>query len=81
MTSAFALVRDGRQTLRQGPDALTHRQRERLASMVDFARANSPYYRELYRTLPERVEDPALLPSRTNRTRWRASTTGSRIPR
>ncbi|MFJ8942630.1 phenylacetate--CoA ligase family protein [Streptomyces sp. NPDC102395] len=62
MTSTFALVRDGRRTLRQGPDALAHRQRERLASMVDFARANSPYYRELYRTLPERVEDPALLP-------------------
>ncbi|MEJ8672810.1 hypothetical protein WKI71_44050 [Streptomyces sp. MS1.AVA.1] len=60
MTSAFALVRDGRRTLRQG--ALAHRQRERLASMVDFARSNSPYYRELYRTLPERVENPALLP-------------------
>ncbi|MFI9825068.1 phenylacetate--CoA ligase family protein [Streptomyces sp. NPDC052013] len=62
MTSAFALVRDGCRTLRQGPDALAHLQRQRLASMVDFARTNSPYYRELYRTLPERVEDPALLP-------------------
>jgi phenylacetate-coenzyme A ligase PaaK-like adenylate-forming protein len=30
--------------------------------MVAFARAHSPYYRELYRGLPERVEDPALLP-------------------
>ncbi|MGW0701158.1 phenylacetate--CoA ligase family protein [Streptomyces sp. NPDC002867] len=62
MTSTFALVRDGRRTLRQGPDALAHRQRERLAAMVGFARTHSPYYRELYRTLPERVEDPALLP-------------------
>ncbi|MET9764885.1 phenylacetate--CoA ligase family protein [Streptomyces sp. NPDC006372] len=62
MTSALSLFRDGRRTLRQGPDALAHRQRERLAAMVDFARAHSPYYRELYRALPERVEDPALLP-------------------
>ncbi|MEU2281859.1 phenylacetate--CoA ligase family protein [Streptomyces sp. NPDC013178] len=62
MTSALALFWDGRRTLRQGPDALAQRQRERLAAMVDFARAHSPYYRELYRTLPERVEDPALLP-------------------
>ena len=30
--------------------------------MVTHARANSPYYRGLYRGLPERVEDPALLP-------------------
>ncbi|MFF9864644.1 phenylacetate--CoA ligase family protein [Streptomyces sp. NPDC013953] len=62
MTSAFALFRDGRRTLRQGPDVLAHRQRERLAAVVDFARAHSPYYRELYRTLPDRVEDPAVLP-------------------
>jgi phenylacetate-coenzyme A ligase PaaK-like adenylate-forming protein len=62
MTSTLALIRDGRRTLRQGPDALAHRQRERLAAMIDFARTHSPYYRELYRTLPEHVEDPALLP-------------------
>ncbi|WP_149182822.1 phenylacetate--CoA ligase family protein [Streptomyces sp. TRM49041] len=62
MTSTPALIRDGRRTLREGPDALADRQRERLAAMVDFARTHSPYYRELYRTLPERVEDPALLP-------------------
>lgn len=62
MTSTFTLVRDGRLAVRQGPAALADRQRERLAAMVDFARARSPYYRELYRALPERVEDPALLP-------------------
>ncbi|GAA4324314.1 hypothetical protein GCM10023086_50660 [Streptomyces venetus] len=62
MTSTLALIRDGRRTLRQGSDALAHRQRERLAAMVGFARAHSPYYRELYRALPERVEDPVLLP-------------------
>ncbi|MFI1702596.1 phenylacetate--CoA ligase family protein [Streptomyces bobili] len=62
MTSTWALVRDGRRTLRQGPDGLANRQRERLAAMAGFARAHSPYYRELYRTLPERIEDATLLP-------------------
>lgn len=37
-------------------------QREKLAEMVRHARASSPYYRDLYKDLPERVEDPALLP-------------------
>ncbi|KAF0133342.1 MAG: coenzyme synthetase [Methylocystaceae bacterium] len=36
-------------------------QRERLAEIVAHARARSPYYRDLYRGLPERVEDPTLL--------------------
>ncbi|MGW7284746.1 phenylacetate--CoA ligase family protein [Streptomyces sp. NPDC054847] len=62
MRSTFTLVRDGRRAVRRGPAALADRQRERLAAMVDFARARSPYYHELYRTLPERVEHPALLP-------------------
>jgi phenylacetate-coenzyme A ligase PaaK-like adenylate-forming protein len=35
--------------------------------MVAFARANSPYYRELYRGLPEQVEDPTLLPVTSKR--------------
>lgn len=30
--------------------------------MVAFARAHSPYYRELYRDLSERTDDPTLLP-------------------
>lgn len=38
------------------------RQRHRLAEMVAFARAHSPYFRELYQGLPERVEDSTLLP-------------------
>lgn len=43
------------------------RQRARLSEMVVFARANSPYYRELYRDLPDTVEDPALLPVTSKR--------------
>lgn len=29
---------------------------------MDFARANSPYYRELYQSLPVQVTDPKQLP-------------------
>ncbi|HIH75316.1 MAG TPA: phenylacetate--CoA ligase family protein [Methanosarcina sp.] len=47
---------------RQGLAEIERRQRTRLAEMVAFARANSPYYRELYEDLPERVEDTSLLP-------------------
>jgi phenylacetate-CoA ligase len=47
---------------RQGPSAIARRQRGRLSAIVDYARAHSPYYRELYRDLPVKVEDPALLP-------------------
>lgn len=41
---------------------VAQRQRARLADIVAYARANSRYYRELYRDLPDRVEDPTLLP-------------------
>ena len=46
----------------QRTEKVPEQQRERLADMVAFARAESPYYRELYQRLPERVEDPTLLP-------------------
>jgi phenylacetate-coenzyme A ligase PaaK-like adenylate-forming protein len=44
------------------PENVAEQRRTRLAEMVAFARAHSPYYRELYHDLPQRVEDPALLP-------------------
>ncbi|MCZ7379884.1 phenylacetate--CoA ligase family protein [Micromonospora sp. WMMC250] len=56
------LLRDTRRARRQGPDAVRPRQRDRLAQMVAVARAGSPYYHQLYRNLPARVEDPTLLP-------------------
>lgn len=49
------------------PEQVARRQRARLVEMVAFARANSPYYRELYKSVPERVEDPALLPVTSKR--------------
>lgn len=44
------------------PAKIAQRQRDRLAEIVAFARANSPYYRELYQGLPQRVDDATLLP-------------------
>lgn len=60
--SVLWLLWDVRRAEKQGIAAIQKRQRARLAELVAFARANSPYYRELYRNLPERVEDPTLLP-------------------
>ncbi|MFH8597863.1 phenylacetate--CoA ligase family protein [Streptomyces rimosus] len=56
------LGQDARRARKQGLPAVLRRQRDRLAAMVAHARAASPYYRDLYRALPERVEDPTLLP-------------------
>lgn len=56
------LLRDIYRTRKQGQAAIEQRQRDRLTEMVSYARVHSPYYRELYRGLPERVEDPTLLP-------------------
>ena len=60
--SVLSLIRDGRRAMKQGPAAIAQRRRSRFEEMVAFARAHSPYYRELYRTLPADIEDPALLP-------------------
>src|SRR5450759_1474622 len=56
------LLLDARRARTQGPDAIEERQRGRLAEMVAYARAHSPYYRVLYKDLPDQVEDPTLLP-------------------
>ena len=53
---------DAWRTRKKGVDAIAQRQRGRFADMVAHARANSPYYRELYRDLPDRVESAQQLP-------------------
>ncbi len=58
----LGLVLDARRALKQGAGAIAERQRARLREIVAFARARSPYYRELYRDLPEGVGDVTLLP-------------------
>ena len=44
------------------PEALAALQRERLRDLIANARANSAYYRALYRDLPEEIDDPHALP-------------------
>jgi phenylacetate-coenzyme A ligase PaaK-like adenylate-forming protein len=60
--SVLRLIRDTRCARKQGAAAVEQRQRARLAEMVTYARAHSPYYRKLYQDLPEKVEDSRLLP-------------------
>ena len=56
------LVWDAWRTRKKGVGAIAQRQRARLADIVAHARANSPYYRELYRDLPDWVESAEQLP-------------------
>ncbi len=60
--SVFRFLLDARKGRKQGSVAIQARQRDRLADIVSFARTHSPYFGELYQTLPGRVEDPRLLP-------------------
>lgn len=60
--SLFWLLRDARRARKQGKEAIAQRQRTRLAEMVAHARAQSLYFREFYKALPDRVEDLTLLP-------------------
>jgi phenylacetate-CoA ligase len=46
----------------RNPEDVVQRQRARLAEIVAHARTHSPYFRDLYRDLPERVENSTLLP-------------------
>lgn len=59
------LLRDMRRARHDGPAALRHRQQTRLADLVGHARAGSPYFRALYRHLPDRVTDVRQLPVTT----------------
>ncbi|WP_254703440.1 hypothetical protein [Pseudarthrobacter sp. C4D7] len=47
---------------RRGQAAVHDRQRQRLADLVAFAREHSAFYRELYRGLPQGIDDVTLLP-------------------
>lgn len=60
--SLLRLLLDNRQAKKQGGAAIEQRQRTRLVDLVTFARTNSPYYHELYRDLPEQIDEAAVLP-------------------
>ncbi|MEE6263191.1 phenylacetate--CoA ligase family protein [Plantactinospora sonchi] len=56
---------DLRRVRRGGPGLVAERQRARLTDLLTRARAGSPYYRELYRDLPVRIDDVTSLPVTT----------------
>lgn len=58
----MSLAGDGRRAVRLGAEEIARQQRGRLIDLVAYAREHSPYYRELYAGLPDRVEDVTLLP-------------------
>lgn len=60
--SIRSLLFDAYRARKQGLRSVEQRQRARFAEIVAYARANSPYYRDLYRRLPERIEDSGRLP-------------------
>ena len=60
--TTLSIAWDSWRTTRGGPEALAARQQARLADLVAFARQRSPYYRDLYRDLPEQITDIRQLP-------------------
>lgn len=60
--SPLSIFMDARSITRGTPEMLASRQRERLNELVRFARANSRFYAEKYRGLPDDVTDVRLLP-------------------
>jgi len=53
---------NARRAHRQGVVQIRRGQQARLAELVAYARQHSAYYRDLYRELPEHIEDVTLLP-------------------
>lgn len=53
---------DARRVTRGTPEMIAARQQERLNDLVKFSRANSRFYAEKYRGLPETITDASILP-------------------
>ncbi len=60
--TSLSIAWDAWHTTRRGPKALAACQQARLVDLVAFARQCSPYYRHLYRDLPEHITDIQHLP-------------------
>lgn len=58
----LSIAFDARRITRGTPDMLAARQKERLNELVAFARANSCFYAEKYRGLPDTIRDVRQLP-------------------
>jgi phenylacetate-CoA ligase len=62
MSNRLQLLLDAWKTKRLGKHAIEERQQSRLADIVNIARQNSPYYKELYKGLPDNIKDVSVLP-------------------
>jgi phenylacetate-CoA ligase len=62
LTTAVGMSLDMAVATRQGGPGLMRRRLERFSSLVEHARAQSPFYRELYAGLPPGAPDPEQLP-------------------
>lgn len=60
--NTFWLLFDTYKARKQGLSGIAKRQKVRFIEMVNFARKNSTYYHELYKNLPEQIEDISILP-------------------
>ena len=58
----LSIAMDARRVTRGAAEMLAARQKERLNELVAFARANSRFYAEKYRGLPETITDVRQLP-------------------
>jgi phenylacetate-coenzyme A ligase PaaK-like adenylate-forming protein len=58
----LSIFMDARRVTRGTPEMIAARQQERLSELVSFARANSRFYAEKYRGLPETITDVRILP-------------------
>lgn len=58
----LSLLLDAWWTRRKGRSYIARKQHARLAEIIRFARTHSAYYRELYRDLPENIDDVTRLP-------------------
>jgi phenylacetate-CoA ligase len=61
-SNILQLTSDINRARKQGPAGILQRQQTRFIEMVNFARSHSPYFRQLYHELPEKVDDPRQLP-------------------
>jgi phenylacetate-CoA ligase len=61
------LLLDVRRATKGGAAAIRQRQRVRFAEILRFARTHSPYYRDLYKDVPDRTEAATALPPTNKR--------------
>lgn len=64
----LSLLLDVRRATKGGAPAIAQRQRIRLAEITRFARTHSPYYRDLYKDVPDSVEGATVLPPTDKKT-------------